>query len=164
VPTCAADNLCSLSFENRAAEVVAFKAVDETILTPSARGASTAGGVEISQRGAPMSNDEMNRKMEFIVEQQAQFAADIQVLKERQIAFQAEQEHLHRDVRTFHDGVAVSVTVLREMAATAVETATRAAESVTTLAAAQAKTDRQLHRLARLLASHVGDAHGGTQS
>ncbi len=33
-----------------------------------------------------MSNEEMNRKMEFIVEQQAQFAADIEVMREIQAA------------------------------------------------------------------------------
>ena len=40
-----------------------------------------------------MSQDELNRKMEFIVEQQAQFASDIQRLTERQERF---QEHLER--------------------------------------------------------------------
>lgn len=33
-----------------------------------------------------MSNEEINRKMEFIVEQQAQFAADIEVMREIQAA------------------------------------------------------------------------------
>ena len=31
-----------------------------------------------------MSDEEMNKKMEFIVEQQAQFAADIEVMREIQ--------------------------------------------------------------------------------
>ena len=44
-----------------------------------------------------MTEDEMNRKMEFIVEQQAQFTADIQVLKERQEAFQTLCERLGQD-------------------------------------------------------------------
>ena len=33
-----------------------------------------------------MSNEEMNKKMEFIVEQQAQFAADIEIMREVQAA------------------------------------------------------------------------------
>ncbi len=102
-----------------------------------------------------MSDDEMNRKMEFIVEQQAQFTADIQVLKERQVAFQAEQELLHRDVRTLHE----DVTVLRETASTAIEIASRTADAVTTMATAQAETQRQLTRLARLFEAHIRDGH-----
>jgi hypothetical protein len=41
----------------------------------------------------------MNRKMEFIVEQQAQFASDIQRLTERQECFQQEQEAFREDLR-----------------------------------------------------------------
>jgi hypothetical protein len=41
-----------------------------------------------------VSTDDFDRKMEFIVAQQAQFAADIQVLKERQTAFQHELENM----------------------------------------------------------------------
>ena len=102
-----------------------------------------------------MSNDEMNRTMEFLVEQQAQFAADIQVLTERQVAFQAEQELLHRDVRTLHE----DVVVLRETATTAIEIATRTADAVTTMAEAQAETQRQLTHLARLFEAHIRDGH-----
>lgn len=39
-----------------------------------------------------MSNEEFDRKMAFIVEQQAQFASDIQQLREVQTQFQATQE------------------------------------------------------------------------
>ena len=116
-----------------------------------------------------MSDDEMNRKMEFIVEQQAQFTADIHVLKERQVAFQAEQELLHRDVQTLHEGVATlhgdvatlhgDVAVLRETASTAIEISTRTADAVTTMATAQAETQRQLTLLARLFEAHVRDGH-----
>jgi hypothetical protein len=92
-----------------------------------------------------MTDDEMNRKMEFIVEQQAQFAADIQILKERQTAFQGELE------------------TLATVASTALETSTRTAEIMTTMAQtmsdAQAKTQRQISRLARLLEAHVREGH-----
>ena len=59
-----------------------------------------------------MSPEEFDRKIEFIVSSQAQFAADLQRLAERQEAFQAELE------------------VFKETASTALEIATRAAESV----------------------------------
>ncbi len=93
-----------------------------------------------------MTDDEMSRKMEFIVEQQAHFAADIQILKERQERFQGQLE------------------ALSSAADTALETSTRTAEVVTTLATilsqAQAESQRQIARLARLLESHVREGHG----
>jgi uncharacterized protein with von Willebrand factor type A (vWA) domain len=90
-----------------------------------------------------MSNDELNRKIEFIVEQQAQFASDIQELK---------------DV----------VKVLSEVANTALESASKTSEISMTLieryqelAAAQTETQRTVDRLARAVLTHVGDGHGG---
>jgi hypothetical protein len=99
-----------------------------------------------------MTNEEWNRKVEFLVEWQAQFAADIQVLKERQDRFQIQLE-------------AQAAT-----ADTALELSTKVAEATTDLirthaeqakaqAKAQAKTDRQLDRLARLIEAHVRDGH-----
>lgn len=99
-----------------------------------------------------MSNDELNRKMEFIVEQQAQFAADIQVLKERQERLQGQQERFQGQLEA-----------LGTVANTALETSTRTAEIVTTLATtlseAQAESQRQIGRLARLLEAHVREGH-----
>jgi hypothetical protein len=90
-----------------------------------------------------MSNDELNRKIEFIVEQQAQFASDIQELK---------------DV----------VKVLSEVANTALESASKTSDISMTLierykelAAAQTETQRTVDRLARAVLAHVGDGHGG---
>jgi hypothetical protein len=93
----------------------------------------------------PMSNDDLSRKMEFIVEWQAQFATDIQMLKERQDRFQGQLE------------------TLTAVANTALETSTKTAEVVTTvveaLGAAQAETERQISRVARLLGAHVREGH-----
>lgn len=102
-----------------------------------------------------MSSDELKRTMAFIVEQQAQFSADIQVLKERQETFQKGQETFQQEQARTHE----DVVLLRETANTALEIASRAAEAVTKLAEAQTKTDRQLRRLARLFEAHVRDAH-----
>jgi hypothetical protein len=44
--------------------------------------ASPATHFDTMVRETFMSNEEMNKKMEFIVEQQAQFAADIEVMRE----------------------------------------------------------------------------------
>jgi len=99
-----------------------------------------------------MTEDEMNRKMEFIVEQQAQFAADIQMLEERQERFQRQQERFQGQLET-----------LTVVASTALETSTKTAEIVSTLAAtlseAQTETQRQIARVAMLLEAHVRDGH-----
>ena len=92
-----------------------------------------------------MTDDEMNRKMEFIVEQQAQFGADIQMLEERQERFQGQLE------------------TLSVVANTALETSTKTSEVVTTLATtlsdAQLETQRQIARVAMLLEAHVREGH-----
>ena len=113
-----------------------------------------------------MTNEELNRKMEFLVEWQARFSADLDALKERQEALQAEDERWRADFRA-------DLMVQREMAETALEVATKAAEAVTALAEAQKKTDRQmketdrrmaetdrrLDRLAALVEGHIRDGH-----
>ena len=102
-----------------------------------------------------MTNDEMNRKMEFIVDQQAQFTVDIHALRERQERFQEKLELHHKDI-----------VLLRETASTALELSSRTAEALTSLIESQARTDRQVHltqrevrRIARLVESHVRGGH-----
>jgi chromosome segregation ATPase len=81
-----------------------------------------------------MTSDEFNRKMEFIVEQQAQFATDIQRLAERQERFQIQIEALNLATNT------------------ALEMWTKTAEAVTQLLEAQARTDRQIAKIGRQMA------------
>lgn len=50
-----------------------------------------------------MTDDELNRKMEFIIEQQAQFAVDIQLLKEAQATTNASIAQLTKDVLMLAD-------------------------------------------------------------
>jgi hypothetical protein len=97
-----------------------------------------------------VSNDEMNRKMEFIVEQQAQFASDIQRLTERQERFQSTLEALTAAVESTRETVRTTVEVSMTLIARYQE-----------LAAAQTETQRTMDRLARALLQHVGDGHGG---
>ena len=83
-----------------------------------------------------MTDEEMNRKMEFIVEQQAIFAADIEILKERQDRFQGQLE------------------ALGDLAHAAIESSTRTAEIVASVIEAmgvsQDRAERQISRIARL--------------
>lgn len=104
-----------------------------------------------------MTTEELDRRVEFIVEQQAHFATDIQKLAERQAAFQTELE------------------VFKASADTALEVATQAAEATARIADrmeeradAQARADARIERLAvvvnelaGVVGRHVHDGHGG---
>jgi chromosome segregation ATPase len=92
-----------------------------------------------------MTNEELNRKMEFLVEWQARFSANLDALKERQEALQAEDERWRADFRA-------DLMVQREMAETALETVNKVAEVVTALAEAQVRTDRQMKETDRHMA------------
>ena len=120
-----------------------------------------------------MTNEELNRKMEFLVEWQARFSADMDALKERQEAYERLREQQREQDRQ-------DLLIQREMAETALETVTKVAEVVTALAATQDRTDRQikalagrqdetdrqmketdrrLDRLAALVEGHIRDGH-----
>ena len=100
-----------------------------------------------------MTEDEMNRKMEFLVEWQAQFAADMEILKERQAASDLKLDRLE------------------DVAGTALDAATRTAEVLARFIEEQAtahedvrrrfaETDRLITRVARIVEAHVREGHG----
>jgi len=77
-----------------------------------------------------MSNEEMNKKMEFIVEQQAKFAADVEILRKLQEA----------DARRLSNGLLSLVDIVGNLTRAHLETD----QSLQRLAEAQAKTDERL--------------------
>ena len=62
-----------------------------------------------------MNNEEFDRKMAFIVEQQAQFASDIQQLQESQAQLQESQAQLHESQARTEQVVAQSAEVVGQM-------------------------------------------------
>jgi len=88
-----------------------------------------------------MNNDEMQRNMEFIVRQQAQFAVDIQQLKEAQVHADARMTRLEGAVVTIVD-------LVGQLARSQEKTATQIAE----LVEAQKRTDEALARTNQALA------------
>ena len=80
-----------------------------------------------------MSEEELNKKMEFIVEQQAKFAADIQTMREVQAA----------DSKLLKDRLAAVVDILGSLA----RAQERSEERINSLAAAQARTEESINRL-----------------
>ena len=96
-----------------------------------------------------MSNEEMNKKMEFIVEQQAKFAADVEILREIQAA----------DARRLGDGLLSMIDIVGHLTRTQIRTE----ETVNTLAQAQAQTEERLTILINIVERHMG-GNGGAES
>jgi len=95
-----------------------------------------------------MSDEEMNKKMEFIVEQQAKFADDIEILREVQAA----------DARRLGDGLLSMMDIVGHLTRTQIRTE----ETVNTLAQAQAHTEERLTILINIVERHMGGNGGST--
>lgn len=103
-----------------------------------------------------MSDEELNRKMEFIVEQQAQFSADIQVMREVTAAdtlllkegtklLKEETKLLKEQYRSLSDAVTTVVGLIGGLAQGQAE-----------LVAAQTRTNEQLTEVAERLNIFIG--------
>ena len=103
-----------------------------------------------------MSNEEMNKKMEFIVEQQAKFAADIEILREIQAA----------DARRLGGGLLSMMDIVGQLTRTQIrteETVNTLAQGVSKLTQAQAQTEERLTILINIVERHMG-GNGGAES
>ena len=103
-----------------------------------------------------MSEEELNRKMEFIVEQQAQFAADIQVMREVTAAdtqlLKDETKLLKEQYRNLSDAVTTVVGLVGGIA----QAQTRTDNTVAGLVVAQTRTDEKLAEVAERLNIFIG--------
>src|SRR6266850_2923865 len=89
-----------------------------------------------------MNNEEMKKKMEFIVEQQAQFAADIQVMREVQAQ---DAKVLKEQDRKLSDAMAGLLGFFGNLT----QAQTRSEESIDLLARKQITTEEEMNRLAQ---------------
>ena len=113
-----------------------------------------------------MSNEEMDKKMEFIVEQQAQFAADIQVARE----VQAQDAKL---LRNLSDAVMMVVGLVGSLTEAQgrtddrlnllTEAQTRAEERINLLAQAQTRTEERLNLFINVVERYIS-GNGGSES
>ncbi len=87
-----------------------------------------------------MTNEEMQKTMEFILEQQAQFAVNIELMRENVDQLREAQQQTEIHVARIADGQARMSEVLASLADAQQNTNTKMAE----LAEAQAHTDRKL--------------------
>jgi hypothetical protein len=109
-----------------------------------------------------MSNEEMNKKMEFIVEQQAKFAADIEIMREIQAA----------DARRLGDGFLSMIDIVGQLTRSQIRTeqtvntlaqgVSKLTQDVSTLAQAQAHTEERLTILINIVEQHMGGNGGAT--
>jgi hypothetical protein len=103
-----------------------------------------------------MSNEELNKRMEFIVEQQAQFAADIQVMRE----VQAQDANLLKEQdRKLSDAVVAVVGMIGNL----VQSQTRTDESIKLLIEAQARTEQRLNIFINIVERYIS-GNGGSES
>lgn len=101
-----------------------------------------------------MTNEELERKIEFIIEHQAQFASDIQQLRETQ----AQTENLvTRLVNVTFQGFQELNTKIDAL----VDSHIRLSDKVMALADAQSHTDENLRNLTALLDRHIREGHNG---
>lgn len=103
-----------------------------------------------------MRNEEMNKKMEFIVEQQAKFAAEIEIMREVQAA----------DAKRLTDALFGVVDIVGSLARSQMrtdETVNSLTEDFSRLAQAQARTEESLKILVNVVERHIG-GNGGSAS
>lgn len=101
-----------------------------------------------------MTDEERQRQMDFIIEQQAQFAADIQRLE-------AADERAARRLDRLERVVKLAVRAGLRTRRAGREQLTVLVDSHIRLTEAQARTDAQLRELVGVVKQHVADAHGG---
>jgi hypothetical protein len=103
-----------------------------------------------------MSNEEMNKKMEFIVEQQAQFAVDIEKMREVQAA---DAKLLKEQNRKLSDALIAVVGFIGNLT----QAQTRTDEGIRLLTEAQARTDERLNIFINVVERYIS-GNGGSQS
>jgi hypothetical protein len=100
-----------------------------------------------------MSNEEMNKKVEFIVEQQAKFVADIEILREIQTA----------DARRLGYGLLSMMDIVGQLTRTQIrteQTVSTLSRDVSKLTQAQTQTEERL----TILINIVERGNGGAES
>ncbi|HXG66555.1 MAG TPA: hypothetical protein VNO70_15755 [Blastocatellia bacterium] len=107
-----------------------------------------------------MSQDPIERRMEFIIEQQAQFAADMMGLKEQQQRQAAHMDRLSRAVEQLTADVATLHTSMVDMR-DAVLSLTHIVEAhgnqIAALSTVGKETDARLNALITVVERHIGD-------
>ena len=108
-----------------------------------------------------MTEDEMRRKMEFIVEQQAQFAADMQVIQEKQNKLTDSLLTVVGIVGKLTNAQEHAWAAMEAMDARLSERMDKLAERMDVLADSQARTDERLNALINIVERYFSDGRDG---
>ena len=96
-----------------------------------------------------MSEEELNKKLEFIVEHQAKFAAEIEIIREVQAA----------DAKRVKDGLLGLLDIIGGLTRVQIRTE----ENIKLLTEAQMRTDERLNNLISVVERHIS-GNGGPHS
>jgi hypothetical protein len=102
-----------------------------------------------------MTNEEIGQRIEFIIEQQAQFTADVQILREIQAA---DTKLLKEQYRNLSDAVVATVGMVGRLADAQQRSERRVselAEKVSELTDAQARTDERLNIFINVVEKYI---------
>jgi ABC-type transporter Mla subunit MlaD len=102
-----------------------------------------------------MSNEEFDRKMEFIVDQQAQFAADIQVMRQVHDADVKSLREQDRNLSTALSALAEVVDNVAQAQQTAATQISELTENVAELTEAGRRTDDRLNILVNTVERYI---------
>lgn len=108
-----------------------------------------------------MSNDDIERKIEFIVNQQAQFSADIAELKELHVKAEARMTSLETVVRRLVDVVETGFTTLTQNMSGLATAQTLLETRMAELAESQTHTDQRLNALIDIVREGRNGGHAG---
>jgi len=102
-----------------------------------------------------MSNEEINKKMDFIVEHQAKFASEIEIMREVQAA----------DSRRFSDALIGTLAIVGNLTQSLTRTdenVRRVAEAQANLTEAQARTEERLNIFINVVERYIS-GNGGSE-
>ena len=104
-----------------------------------------------------MTNEEFEKRMEFILEQQAQFASDIQQLRESQVQTELIVNRLAAATLEGFKDVNAKIDALVDSHIRLTEAHERLSESQTRLSESQARTDESLRNLIAVVDRHFSN-------
>ena len=108
-----------------------------------------------------MTNEEMQRTMQFIVEQQAQFVADMQQLRETQVFNEQRFEHLSNAMLELAEAEARTEARMASLAEAQERTEKKLAETNAETNSRLANTDERLNNLIIIVERYISERRNG---
>ncbi len=107
-----------------------------------------------------MTQEEIQRNIEFIIGQQAQFAADIMDLKEVQKEFAAELKELKERQDDANDAIVAVVGAIGRLETAMERSASQIASQISELATAGKATEERLNAFIAVVERHIAGGNG----